>query len=213
MATNYLMWNEDLVQKSKDEVLLRCLGKTEYMKVMGETHEGICGSHQGGRKMCWLIRRYGYFWPTMMKDCINYSKGCEPCQRHGPIQQTPSVPMDLIGKIYPASSQQHCFIVVATDYFTKWVEAKPIKTTTSQEIITFIEEQIIQRFGIPESITTDRGSSFISRDMLDMAETFKFRLLQSTPYYAQANGQAESSNKVIINIIRKMLEKNPKAVA
>ncbi|CAL9028694.1 unnamed protein product [Prunus brigantina] len=95
-------------------------------------------------------------------------------------------------------------------YFTKWVEAKPVKSTTSQEIITFIEEQIIQRFGIPESITTDRGSSFISRDMLDMAETFKFKLLQSTPYYAQANGQAESSNKVIINIIRKMLEKNPK---
>ncbi|XP_034197664.1 uncharacterized protein K02A2.6-like [Prunus dulcis] len=160
----------------------------------------------------------------MLKDCINYSKGCEACQRHGPIQQAPSVPMnpvvkpwpfrgwamDLIGKIYPASSQQHCFIIVATDYFTKWVEAKPIKTTTSQEIITFIEEQIIQRFGIPESITTDRGSSFISRDMLDMAETFKFKLLQSTPYYAQANGQAESSNKVIINIIRKMLEKNPK---
>ncbi|XP_020424491.1 uncharacterized protein LOC109950339 [Prunus persica] len=194
MATNYLMWNEDLVRKSKDEVLLRCLGKTKYMKVMGETHEGICGAHQGGRKMCWLIRRYGYFWPTMMKDCINYSKGCEACQRHGPIQQVPSVPMnpvvkpwplrgwamDLIGKIYPASSQQHCFIIVATDYFTKWVEAKPIKTTTSQEIITFIEEQIIQRFGIPESITTDRGSSFISREMLDMAETFK-KMLEKNP--------------------------------
>ncbi|KAI5322691.1 hypothetical protein L3X38_031763 [Prunus dulcis] len=171
MATNYIMWNEDLVRKSKDEVLLRCLGKTEYMKVMGETHEGICRAHQGGRKMCWLIRRYGYFWPTMLKDCIDYSKGY---------------------------------------YFTKWVEAKPIKTTTSQEIITFIEEQIIQRFGIPESITTDRGSSFISKDMLDMTETFKFKLLQSTPYYAQANGQAQSSNKVIINIIRKILEKNPK---
>ncbi|CAL9020231.1 unnamed protein product [Prunus brigantina] len=191
MALNYLMWNEDLVRKSKDAILLR---------------------------------RYGYFWPTMMKDCINYSKGCESCQRHGTIQQAPSVPMnpvvkpwpfrgwamDLIGKIYPASSQQHCFIIVATDYFTKWVEAKPVKSTTSQEIITFIEEQIIQRFGIPESITTDRGSSFISGDMLDMAEAFKFKLLQSTPYYAQANGQAESSNKVIINIIRKMLEKNPK---
>ncbi|VVA37104.1 PREDICTED: retrotransposon, partial [Prunus dulcis] len=75
MALNYLMWNGDLVRKSKDEVLLRCLGKKEYMKIMGHTHEGICGAHQGGRKMCWLIRRYGYFWPTMMKDCITYSKG------------------------------------------------------------------------------------------------------------------------------------------
>ncbi|XP_020413503.1 uncharacterized protein LOC109947520 [Prunus persica] len=125
------------------------------------------------------------------------------------IQQALSVPMnlvvklwpfrgwamDLIGKIYPASSKQHCFIIVATDYFTKWVEAKPVKSTASQEIITFIEEQIIQRFGIPESITTDRGSSFISGEMLEMAGAFKFKLLQSTPYYAQANGQAESSNK------------------
>ncbi|XP_008229060.1 PREDICTED: uncharacterized protein K02A2.6-like [Prunus mume] len=160
----------------------------------------------------------------MMKDCIEYSKGCEACQRHGPIQQAPSVPMnpvvkpwpfrgwamDLIGKIYPSSSKQHCFIIVATDYLTILVEAKPVKSTTSQWIITFIKEQIIQRFGIPESITTNKGSSFISGEMLDMAEAFKFKLLQSTPYYAQANGQAESSNKVIINIIRKMLEKNPK---
>ncbi|CAL2230416.1 unnamed protein product [Prunus armeniaca] len=100
------------------------------MKVMGKAHEGICGAHQGGRKMCWLIRR------------------------HGPIQQAPSVPMnlvvkpwpfrrwamDLIGKIYPASTKQHYFIIMATDYFTKWVEAKPVKSTTSQEIIAFIEE-------------------------------------------------------------------------
>ncbi|KAI5328292.1 hypothetical protein L3X38_027689 [Prunus dulcis] len=159
MALNYLMWNGDLGRKSKDE-------------------------------------------PTMIKDCIDYSKGCEACQRHDPIQQTPLVPMnpvvkpwpfrgwamDLISKIYPASSKQHCFIIVATDYFTKWVEAKPVKSITFQEIITFIEEQIIQRFGIPESITTDRASSFMSGEMLDMAEAFKFKLLQSTPYYAQANG-------------------------
>ncbi|VVA35452.1 PREDICTED: retrotransposon unclassified, partial [Prunus dulcis] len=46
MALNYLMWNGDLVRKSKDEVLLRCLRKKEYMKVMGEIHEGICRAHQ-----------------------------------------------------------------------------------------------------------------------------------------------------------------------
>ncbi|VVA41030.1 PREDICTED: Transposon, partial [Prunus dulcis] len=46
MALNYLMWNGDLVRKTKDELLLRCLGKKEYMKVVGETYEGICGAHQ-----------------------------------------------------------------------------------------------------------------------------------------------------------------------
>ncbi|CAL9028779.1 unnamed protein product [Prunus brigantina] len=57
MALNYVMWNEELVWKTKDELLLRCLEKEEYMKVMGEVHKGICGAHQGGRKMRWLIRR------------------------------------------------------------------------------------------------------------------------------------------------------------
>ncbi|CAL2257131.1 unnamed protein product [Prunus armeniaca] len=76
------------------------------MKVMRETHEGICGAHQGGRKMCWLIRRYGYFWPTMMKDCIDYSKGCESCQRHGLIQQAPSVMMNPVVKPWPFKDGQ-----------------------------------------------------------------------------------------------------------
>ncbi|CAL2228427.1 unnamed protein product [Prunus armeniaca] len=80
--------------------------------------------------------------------------GYEACQRHGTIQQAPSIPinpvvkpwpfrgwaMDLIGKIYLANSKQHCFIIVTTNYFTKRVEAKPVKSITSQEIITFIEE-------------------------------------------------------------------------
>ena len=68
MALNYLIWNRDLVRKSIDELVLRCLGKEEYMKVMGEVHEGICEAPQSGRKMCWLIIRYGYFWLTMMKN-------------------------------------------------------------------------------------------------------------------------------------------------
>ncbi|KAI5343237.1 hypothetical protein L3X38_011113 [Prunus dulcis] len=115
--------------------------------------------------------------------------------------------MDLIGKIYPASSKQHCSIIMATNYFTKLVEAKPVKSTTSQEIITFIEEQIMHKFGMPESITTDRGTFFISREIQGMASRLKIKLLQSTPYYAKANGQAESSNKVINNIIKKCLRK------
>ncbi|CAL2229377.1 unnamed protein product [Prunus armeniaca] len=133
IALNYLMWNGDLVRKSKDELLLWCLGKKEYMKVMGETHEGICGAHQGGRKMCWLIRRHG---PIQQALSVSMNPVVKPWPFRGWA-------MDLIGKIYPTSSKQNCFIIVATDYFTKWVEAKPVKSTTSQEIITFLEEQII----------------------------------------------------------------------
>ena len=67
--------------------------------------------------------------------------------------------MNLIRKIYPASSEGHNFI--ATDYFTKWVEAVSLKKAEHKDVIQFIKEQIIHRLGIPQSITTDQGTMFI----------------------------------------------------
>jgi hypothetical protein len=68
------------------------------------------------------------------------------------------VAIDLIGHIYPPSSKGHKFVLVATDYFTKWVEAIPIKTVTSGNMIDFVKEHIFYQFGIPQTITIDQGS-------------------------------------------------------
>ena len=70
----------------------------------------------------------------------------------------------LIGQICPPSSKNHKFILVATDYFTKWVETIPLKTVTSKEMIQFVKEHIVYRFGTPQTITTDQGSMFISEE-------------------------------------------------
>jgi len=81
---------------------------------------------------------------------------------------------------------------------------------TYREVIEFITEHIIHRFGIPQTLTTDQGSSFISKDVQEFAESYKIKILNSSPYYAQANGQAESSNKILIRLIKKKIEENPK---
>ncbi|XP_059663595.1 uncharacterized protein LOC132309293 [Cornus florida] len=224
-ALKFVMIDGDLFRKSiKDDLLLRCVSKKEVMKVMGETHEGICGAHQAGIKMKWLIRRYAYYWPGMLKDCITYAKGCQACQRHGPIHRAPAIElqpiikpwpfrgwaMDLIGKVYPPSSKQHCFIIVATDYFTKWVEAVPMKSVHQEDVIRFIKQHVIHRFGIPESITTDRGSALVAQEVQAFAAEYGIKLLNSTPHFAQGNGQAESSNKTLKGIIEKMVEDNPR---
>ena len=73
--------------------------------------------------------------------------------------------MDLIGKIYPTSSKGHNFILVATNYFTKWVEGVPLKKVEQKDMIQFIKEQIIHRFRIPQSITTDQGIMFTRDEM------------------------------------------------
>ena len=69
-------------------------------------------------------------------------------------------------------------------------------------------EHIIHRFGIPQTLTTDQDSSFISKEVRAFTESYKIKLLNSSPYYAQANGQAESSNKILIKLIKKKIEEN-----
>ncbi|GKV43324.1 hypothetical protein SLEP1_g50628 [Rubroshorea leprosula] len=192
--------------------------------MLSDVHDGICGAHQAEIKMRWLIRRHGFFWPSVLKDCIAYAKGCKSYQIHGPLQRVPASELnsivkpwpfrgwaiDLIGKVYPPSSKGHSFIIVATDYFTKWVEAKPMKKVDQSDVIKFIKEDIIHRFGLPETITTDQGTVFVRHQVKAFAKEMGFRLLNSTPHYAQANGQAEASNKVVINLLEKMVDDNPR---
>jgi hypothetical protein len=81
------------------------------------------------------------------------------------------------------------------DYFTKWTKAVPLKIMMHREVIHFISEHVIHRFSIPHTLTTDQGLSFMSHQVHNFAESLKIKLLSSSPYYAQANDQAESSNK------------------
>ncbi|GKU86461.1 hypothetical protein SLEP1_g981 [Rubroshorea leprosula] len=129
------------------------------------------------------------------------------CGAHQPFR---GWAIDLIGKVYHLSSKGYSFIIVATDYFTKWVEAKPIKKVDQSDVIKFIKEDIIRRFGLPKTITTDQGTVFVSHQVEAFAKEMGFRLLNSTPHYAHANGQAEASNKVVINLLEKMVDDNPR---
>jgi hypothetical protein len=183
---------------------------------------GICGAHQTAHKMKWLLQRAGYYWLTVMDDCIKYQRGCEACQWFRIIQLAPVGVMnsvvkpwpfrgwglDFIGEIHPISSKGHHFILVATDYFTKWTEAVPLRNMTHWEVISFVQEHIIYRFGVPQTLTTNQGPSFMSHQFREFMESMKIKLLNSSPYYAQANGQAEASNKVLIKIIKKRIKDN-----
>jgi transposase InsO family protein len=92
------------------------------------------------------------------------------------------------------------------DYFTKWTEVVPLRNMTHREVISFVQEHIIYQFGVPQTLTTDQGLSFMSHQFRDFTESMKIKLLNSYPYYTQANGQAEASNKMLIKIIKKRIK-------
>jgi hypothetical protein len=214
-ALKYTVIDGELYRRTIDGVLLKCLD---------EVHEGMCGTHQSAHKMKWMLKRAGFFWPTMVEDCIRYFRGCKACQRFGDIQLAPASMMhpvlkpwpfrgwglDFIGEIHPSSSKGHHFILVATDYFTKWTKAIPLKNMTHKEVMSFVQEHIIYMFGLPQTLTTDQGAAFMSQQFKEFAESLKIRLLNSSPYYAQSNVQAEASNKILIKLIKKKIEEHPR---
>jgi hypothetical protein len=99
----------------------------------------------------------------MLNDCCRYYKGCESYQKFRDVQLAPAAmlhpiikswsfhgwALHFIGQIHPTSSKGHRFMLVATDYFTKWTEVVPLKNMTHREVIHFILEHTIHRFGIP----------------------------------------------------------------
>jgi hypothetical protein len=175
-AMKYVLIGDDMFYRTLEGLLLKCLGSIESNQLLHDVHEGTCGTHQSAHKMKWLIRQSGYYWPTMLEDCFKYYKGCQACQRFAKIQMVPASIMNLIikprpfrgwgmnmiGKINPPSSKGHQFILAITDYFTKWVKAIPMKSVASKDINNLVKEHVIHRFRIPQTITTDGGSVFIS---------------------------------------------------
>lgn len=110
------------------------------------------------------------------------------------------------------SSGGHSWSLVATDYFRKWVEAIPTKNATSKVVIDFVMSNILTRFGCPERIVSDNEMSFRSEEYTDFYEKHRIQISYSSPYHPQGNGQAESSNKSSMKIIKRSLEKNKKAL-
>ncbi|KAK8704918.1 hypothetical protein V6N13_048530 [Hibiscus sabdariffa] len=103
------------------------------------------------------IMRYGYFWFTMEKDCIDYARRCHKCQIYADKMHAPPFPlhtmnspwpfavwgMDVIGQIHPKAFNGHRFILVVIDYFTKWVEAASYANITRETVCKFLKKEII----------------------------------------------------------------------
>ncbi|KAD4586597.1 hypothetical protein E3N88_24198 [Mikania micrantha] len=185
---------------------------------MKDFHEGDCGNHTGGRALLSKILRIGYFWPTMRIDVMSYSQRCDACQRHNNILHQPAEPlypivsswqfmkwgMDIVGKL-PKAPGGKVFMLAMTDYFSKWIEAEAFVQVREKEVISFIKRNILTRFRILAKITCDNGSQFIGKRITNFCEAWGIQMITSTPVHPQANGQAESSNKIIINNLKKKL--------
>lgn len=113
---------------------------------------------------------------------------------------------DFIGPVNPTSSAGHIYILTVIDYFTKWVEAIPTKQCTSVVVCQFLKENIVSRFGVPHKIVADNASCFSSYEIINFCFDHGITLSHSSDYYPQGNCQAESRNKNLVTIMRKLVD-------
>ena len=185
-----------LYKRSLGRPYLKCLTPEQGQYVLAELHEGICGNHPGGRTLAHRAHTQGYYWPTLKIDAANYVRKCDPCQRMSTILKSPvqdlifiSSPwsfaqwgIDIVG-LFPTAPAQKKLLLVATDYFSKWIEADAFASIKDRDVTQFICKNIVCRFGIPRSIVSDNGPQFDSRVYRDFCQELKIRNLYSTSRY------------------------------
>ncbi|XP_059290310.1 uncharacterized protein LOC132043875 [Lycium ferocissimum] len=200
--------------------LARCVDSIEATRLIEEviflelpcSHEWVRASEENLKTR--LLRM------TMENDCSKFVQKCHKCQIHRDLIKVPptklnaitspwsfaSWGMDVIGPIEPAASNKHRFIMVAINYFTKWVETASYASVTKKVVANFVRNNIICRFGIPELIITDNGANLNSHLMKEICAQFQITHRNSTAYRPQMNGAVEAANKNIKKILRKMID-------
>ena len=159
-------------------------------------------SHPGVKATIALVSQR-FVWHDMNRQIKSWVQGCSSCQSskvhrhiHHPVQQLdpPSgrfshVHVDIVGPLPASSGFRYLFTVV--DRWTRWPEAIPMVEATAEACARAFISGWVQRFGCPETVTSDRGKPFISQLWRQLAQTLGASAVQTTSYHPQANGMVE----------------------
>ncbi|GAU38036.1 hypothetical protein TSUD_274380 [Trifolium subterraneum] len=193
MAAWYTMVRDKLYKRGFSSPMLLCVSDTEANKILNKIHEGSCGSHIGSRSLPCMVMRAGFYWPNLHDDAARHVRTCDKFQRYSNLHHAPDEPLksvlspwpfymwgvDILGP-FPTSTAQVRWIIVAVDYFTKWVEVEPC-------------------------IVSDNGTQFASEKVVEYCRGKGIQNTFISVEHPQANGQAKSANKVILRALKRRI--------
>ncbi|KAL9382095.1 hypothetical protein Peur_025131 [Populus x canadensis] len=217
----YYFWDTPYLWKfCVDQVVRRCVPQDEFHSILTFCHSHSCGGHFGAKRTAHKVLESGFYWPSIFKDAYHFCKSCEKCQKTGNITHKNQMPLTniLVSEIFDVwgidfmgpfpSSFGNLYILLAVDYVSKWIEAKATRTNDAKVVLDFVRTHIVDRFGIPKAIISDRGTHFCNRSMEALLRKYHVTHRTSTAYHPQTNGQAEISNREIKSILEKTVQPN-----
>src|ERR1700761_5526720 len=185
------------------------------LRILHHKHDHILSGHPGQNKTVKLIRR-DYTWPGLREFVKKYCKSCTVCmrtkpQRHKPyglLKQLPiperpwnSISMDFIETL--PTSEGFDAILVIVDRLTK--QGIFIPTTihcTSEDLATLFVLHVFSKHGVPEHVTSDRGSEFVSRFFRSLGKALDMTLHFTSGYHPEGDGQTERTNQTLEQYLR-----------
>ncbi|GAU40531.1 hypothetical protein TSUD_366960 [Trifolium subterraneum] len=186
-ACSYVLLDDKLYRRGFSIPLLKCVEEARVEFILQEIHEGINGQHIGGRALARKALRAGYYWPTMQNDAKDHWG------------------MDILGPL-PTAARQVKYLIVAVDYFTKWIEAEPLAKISASNILRLFKRNVLARFRIPQVVVTDNGTQFTNKKFREFLATIGTTQHFTSVEHPQTNGQAEAANRVLLRGLRRRMD-------
>ena len=206
----YYIWDDPLLfKRGADMIIRKCVPESEQCKIGHECHASPYGGHFSGERTAHKILQSGFYWPTIFRDCTEWVKLCDRCQKIGNISRRNEMPLqgilvvqifdvwgiDFMGPFPPSFG--NLYILLAVDYVSKWVEAIACPRNDANIVVSFLQKNILSRFGTPRTIISDGGSHFANKIFAKLMSRYGIKHIMSLAYHPQTNGQAEISNREI----------------
>jgi hypothetical protein len=210
-----------LYKKGVDDIIRRCVPESEQHTIITDCHASPYGGHHAGQRNAANVLQSGFYWPTLFKDCTEFVKVCDKCQRVGNIGRRHEMPInyslpletfdvwgfDFVG-LSPPSNTNHTHILVAVDYVTRWVEAIATKSVDHATTVKILKDIIFPRFRVPQHLITDGGSHFINGVLRKTLAKYEVDHRVGSPYHPQTSGQVELSNRELKLILEKIVNRS-----
>ena len=196
------------------------LPKSRAREVYVQLHELKISGHLG-KQRTYLKIRTRYYWPGMKRDISSWCKFCKTCARsktHYGRARSEMKPMlcgepldrvslDIVGPL-PETANANVFILVVTDYFTKWVEAYSLPDQKAATVADMFVSRFVVTYGVPRIVHTDRGSNFESELFSHMCELLEIRKTRTTSYHPRCDGLNERANKTLQMMLKSFVNEN-----
>jgi hypothetical protein len=214
-ARHYFVLNGILYKKNRRNFQrpFRVVKPAEVATILYNFHEDPLAGHFGFQETFRSISMK-YYWPDMGKDIKAYVQSCDTCQKRKRPMKTESLHplkvgqpfdrlgMDIVGPL-PATRNSNKYIVVATEYLTKWPEAQALPDAKAASVVSFFYEDIICRHGCPRELLTDQGTHFVNALLDALCDRLGVKHRLSTAYHPQTNGLVERFNRTLCEILAK----------